>query len=164
MADRAHLQVHGIEAAEGALDPGQLLVAAPHIFRCQIALAGADHVQAVQGCLVLDRVRALAELQTPVSELGLECLPTLERCLARATSSAMAIADSGFLVRGATSRWMRARSSSLGHLQQRFALVPRATFPRRMSRHWYGLQSPSTTVHTSGSQGMASQSRDRTDS
>ena len=53
VVDRAHLEVHGLEAAEGAFDGAQALVGAHGLLGVEFARrhAGAHHVQPVQGCL-----------------------------------------------------------------------------------------------------------------
>jgi len=76
--DRAHLQVDGLDRAEGPLDVSQRLVVAHALGRIHLrgGHGGANDVQAVQRRLAGEAVLLARPTQGCVSELRSKCLPT----------------------------------------------------------------------------------------
>src|SRR5206468_9905264 len=73
MANRAHIQVHALEAAKGSLDGSQALIGAYRIFSTQPlgTHRGANHVEPIHARILVD-----ALLVALVAKLSLANLPT----------------------------------------------------------------------------------------
>ena len=80
VVDRADLQVHRLEAAEGALDGAEALVGAHGVGRPEFVgrHAGADHVEAVQGRLGVDAGLVAAVGEVALLDGEFEMLADLE--------------------------------------------------------------------------------------
>ena len=80
VVDRADLQVHRLEAAEGALDGAEALVGAHGVGRPELVgrHAGADHVEAVQGRLGVDAGLVAAVGEVALLDGEFEMLADLE--------------------------------------------------------------------------------------
>src|SRR5215472_2835955 len=91
VVDRADVQIDGLEAAKGALDPSQPLVGADHVICRQglILKAGADDIKAVEPCLLGDAGLVAAKGEAVLGDGDVEVFGELVAVSMRPTARAI---------------------------------------------------------------------------